>query len=195
VNRALFAPPVQSKCHHKTTAFPTCSVRVMPSGKESQDSSPGRGCLFAGSGGFHSTPFASDRRDKYSSGSLRSGPTRFNKDEAVALLREGFPRAGFRLARISHAASSRDVARNCSRSRSESKRSEDAEQGDGAKQSQHGRNEVKTTGVSLLAGQPAGRRRRKHAAEAVPAERFPPSGSRRAVPAERFPPSGMRNAV
>jgi hypothetical protein len=38
--------------------------------------------------------------------------------------------------------SSRDAARTCPRSRSESNRSELAEQGDGAKQSQQGRNEA-----------------------------------------------------
>ena len=83
--------------------------------------------------------------------------------------------------------------------RSESKRSEDAEQGDGAKQSQLGRNEAKSSGGSLLAEQPAGHRRRQLGAEAVPAERFsrravfPPSGSRRAVPAERHEKRGLES--
>ena len=60
-------------------------------------------------------------------------------------------------------------------------RSEDAEQGDGAKQSQ-----LETAcSQSRPQGAEGGNSQQK---------RFPPSGSRRGVPAERFPPRRMRNS-
>jgi hypothetical protein len=110
------------------------------------------------------------------------------------------------LARLSHPLSSRDAARTCSCSRSESNRSEHAEQVDGAKQSQPGRNEVKSSGERRLAESPEGCPRHQRAGRifrrAVPAERnghiLPKDNSRRneagAGPAASRSRTGVRNA-
>ena len=77
---------------------------------------------------------------------------------------------------ISHPLSSRDAARTCScSSRRESKQSEDAERGAGAKQRQQGRNEVKSSGERRFAESP----------EKSPGHQRASRISRRAFPAER----------
>jgi hypothetical protein len=111
------------------------------------------------------------------------------------------------LARISHTASSRDVARNCPRSRCESERIEAKRRcGAGrrreAKSTWTERSEVKRRQLARRAARRApkaatrsrsGSRRAVFPPSGFPAERFPPSGSRRAVPAERHEKRGLES--